>query len=127
MVIWANILSYQRSAERNSVSGHDWIQTICAVLALAVAVYSLDPERRKQLQEAIQAVSSTLFMVISYLFLLALMCIYGEEIYQFGRSTAPMTRFEVLNLILNIISIGMFVWVTIYLLTNLGKGKKAKQ
>ena len=109
------------------MSGHDWLQTICAVLTTIVAVYSLDPGRRKQLREAIQAVSSTLFMVISYLFLLALICIYGEEVYQFGRSNAPMTRFEVLNLILNIISIGMFVWVTIYLLSNLGKGKKAKQ
>lgn len=107
------------------MSVHDWIQTVCAVIGIILGLYALEPERRKQLREGIRAVSSTLVIIAFYLTLILMMGVYGKEIVLFARSQAPIARYEVINLILNVLSIGALVWACFFLRANLGKGKKA--
>ena len=109
------------------MSVHDWIQTICAVIGVILGLYALAPDRRAQLREGIRAVSSTLVIIVFYLILILLIGVYGQEIVQFAHSQAPISRYEIINLILNVLSIGGLVWACGFLYANLGKGKKARQ
>ena len=102
----------------------EWIQSTCAVAALALAVYSLEPARRAQLRESLRAVTSTILTGLLYLLLIVLIGLYGSEIVAFGRKDAPIQRFEVIDLIVNFIAICAFVWCCFYLYANLGRGTK---
>ena len=107
------------------MSVHDWIQTACAIFGVVLGLYALEPERRKQLREGIRAVSSTLLVIASYLLLISLIVVYGQEVVLFARSQEPMTRYEVINLIINVIGIGWLIWGCFFLRANLGKSKEA--
>jgi hypothetical protein len=106
---------------------HDLIQTACAVIAILLGLYGLEPERRKQLRNGLRAVSSTVMIGAFYLVLAALIYMSGQEVVQFARSTTPITRLEIIDLIINMLSICGFVWAGFFLLANLGRGAKNKQ
>ncbi|MNJ42207.1 hypothetical protein D3C77_371640 [compost metagenome] len=107
------------------LSVHDWIQTVCAVIGVILGLYALAPKRGAQLREGIRAVSSTLVIIAFYLILILMIGVYGKEIVLFARSQAPIARYEVINLILNVLMIGGLVWACFFLRANLGKGKKS--
>jgi hypothetical membrane protein len=94
---------------------------------MLLAAYGLEPERRKQLRQRVGAASSKVLMLVCYLMLFMFMYVYGSEIVQFGRSQEPISRYEILNLIINVISMGFFVWACFYLYGNLGRGSKARK
>lgn len=106
---------------------HDLIQTACAVIAILLALYGLEAERRTQLRNALRAVSSTVMIGAFYIVLAALIYMSVEEVVQFARSKAPMTRIEIVDLIINSLSICGFVWAGFFLFANLGRGPKNSQ
>ncbi|QUW64384.1 hypothetical protein KFQ04_17060 [Pseudomonas synxantha] len=103
---------------------HDLIQTACAVIAIVLALYGLEAERRTQLRNALRAVSSTVMIGAFYIVLAALIYMSVQEVVQFARSKAPMTRIEIVDLVINSLSICGFVWAGFFLFANLGRGPK---
>lgn len=105
----------------------DWIQTVCAVLTLCLAVFILDSERKAKLRDGLRAVTSTLATIFAYSLLTLFICVYAQEVILFARSQEPMQRYEVVNLILNVVGICWLLWAGVFLYRNLGKGTKAQE
>lgn len=102
----------------------DWIQSTCAVLAVLLTLYNLEPERRARLRETVRALTSRVITASLYLPLIAIIVLFGSEIVDFSHGEAPIQRYEVINLLCNVLSVGAAVWACIFLYGNAGRGTK---